>query len=497
MAGEEPKTNCEPANTPRPDPPPVGEGNGGFPPFPFSPAKRAGMRGLRAGGIRFVLILLFARSALALGPHELLVLANRNSPRSLELARLYTALRQIPESNLIELDLPGAPPLEISAGEFTRTIWEPAQQVIRNRGLDDHILAWAYSLDFPIRISATPALSLQGITFLKGSLPLPDSVQRGTYASPLFAGPDTPTLAGFPPQSLDVQRAWLGNDMPLPSMMLGFMGPNGNTREEILACLRKGLASDRTRPDGLVCIVTNTDVRSLCRQWQFEPLARELRPANITLVITNAYPAQGQDGLIGLMAGAADIPVAASRFAFRPGAMADHLTSFAAAFDGNSQTKITEWIRAGATAAAGTVTEPLSIWSKFPHARIFAIPPSGCTLLESFFQAIRCPLQILIVGEPLSAPWAPNSTLVLRGLPAAVTNRQPVTAEVQARNGEVFNRFLFLLDGHTLRPMAKAPEFTLEPAALTPGRHKLRVVAYKVGSVRSQIFAETEFEVQR
>ncbi len=416
----------------------------------------------------------------------------------MELARDYAALRHIPEINLVELDLPEKPPLEIPAGEFIRTIWEPAQNAIRKRGLEDHILAWAYSVDFPIRISATPAISLQGITFLKGKLPAPEMVSRGTYASPLFAGPDTPSLPGFPAQSFDVQHAWLGTDMPVPSIMLGFMGPNGNTREEILACLRTGINADRTRPDGIVCIVTNADVRSLCRQWEFAPLTRELKSQDITTVITNSVPTAGSVGLIGLMTGAADIPgLSSAPPPFLPGAIADHLTSFGAVFENNSQTKITEWIRAGATAAAGTVTEPMSIWSKFPHARIFALPPSGCTLLESFYQAIRCPLQILIIGEPLSAPWAPLSTLTLRGLPAAITGRTAVTGDVHSRNGEIFNRFLFLLDGRTLQPINKSPEITLDPAGLNPGHHKLRVVAYKVGSVRSQIFAEVEFEVKR
>ena len=443
-------------------------------------------------------LLLLAPSAFALGPHEVLLLANRNSPRSRELARDYAALRHVPGINLVELDLPATPPLEIPAGEFTRTIWAPAQDAIQKRGLSDHILAWAYSLDFPIRISASPALSLQGITFLKGKLPAPEMATEGTYASPLFAGPDTPSLPGFPPQSFDVQRAWLGNDMPLPSIMLGFMGSNGNSREEILNCLTNGVKADRTKPDGLVCIVTNGDVRTLCRQWEFAPLAQELRAQGLTLVITNAYPTIGQDGLIGLMTGAADIPgLSSSQLQFLPGAIADNLTSFGAAFDNNSQTKITEWIRAGVTATAGTVTEPLSVWSKFPHARIFALPPSGCTVLESFYQAIRCPLQTLVIGEPLSAPWAPTSTIVLSGLPATITTRQTITAEIHSRDGEVFSRYLFLLDGRSLRPMDKNTGITLDPAALTPGQHKLRVVAYKVGSVRSQIFLEAEFEVKR
>ena len=422
----------------------------------------------------------------------------------MELARDYAALRHIPDSNVVDLDLPTMPSLEMSPTDFNRQIWGPAQRQAHERGLDDHILAWVYSVDFPIRITTTPAMSIQGITFLRGKLPEKDAVEKGTYASPLFNGPENPSVAGFPPQSLDVQHDWLGKDMPLPSMMLGFMGPRGNSKEEILTCLRSGIQADQSMPEGAICIVTNQDIRSLCRQWEFLPAGRELKTQGITVIITNAFPlaktaSPGTIGLNGLMAGAADIPgISSGGFHFLPGAIADHLTSFGAAFDNPGQTKVTDWIRAGATAAAGTVTEPYSIWTKFPHARIFAHPPAGCTILESFYGSIRCPLQILIIGEPLSAPWLPAATLNFSGLPpgAILDKRRPVTIGIRPASGDVFNRFMFLLDGRTFQKTGKSQEVMLDPAGLSKGHHKLRVVAYRVGSVRSQAFSEIEFEVK-
>ena len=436
----------------------------------------------------------------ALGPHEVLLLANRQSPRSLELARTYAAMRQIPEVNLVALDLPASPGVEMTPAEFTARIWGPARQAIRERGLGDHILAWVYSLDFPVRITATPALSLQGLTFLKGRMPDAKQVEQGTYASPIFAGPETPRINGFPAQSLDVQSAWLGPDMPLPSMMLGYMGPTGNTREEILACLKTGVASDRTRPEGTVLILTNSDIRTQCRAWEFEPALRELTAQTISARMTHTPPVDpdGPVPLTGIMAGAAELPeIAKGQFHFRPGAIAEHLTSFGAFFDNNAQTKITEWIRAGATASAGTVTEPYSAWQKFPHARLFSFQVAGCTVLESLIQSIRCPLQILLIGEPLASPWAPRSTVTLKGLNAEVLEGPThITAEIAPCDGEVFSRFMFLVDGKTLQPSGKSPATTLDPASLPSGRHALRVVAYKVGAVRSQIFVEKTFEVK-
>jgi len=438
-------------------------------------------------------------SVSALGPHEVLLLANRKSPRSMEIARDYAAMRHIPEENLVALDLPSNPALEMSPAEFNAKIWNPACQIVRERGLDDHILAWVYSVDFPLRITATPALSIQGITFLKGKMPQKEQVERGTYASPIFAGPETPRISGFPAQSLDVQNTWLGKDMPIPSMMLGYIGPNGNTREEIMACLKTGVQSDRTRPEGTILILTNSDIRTLCRAWEFEPAIRELNTKEITAVMAPIPPTNKEAPLplSGVMAGAAELPeIAKGQFRFLPGAIAEHLTSFGAAFDSNGQTKISEWIRAGATASAGTVTEPMSIWMKFPHARVFSHQVAGCTMLESLIQSIRCPLQILLMGDPLANPWAPRSTMSIQGLQeAGLSENTTVTAKIESRNGDVFNRFMFLLDGKTLQALGKSPVATLDPATMTSGRHKLRVVAYRTGSVRSQIFVESTFSI--
>jgi uncharacterized protein (TIGR03790 family) len=444
-----------------------------------------------------VLVLsLLARSALALGPHELLVLANRNSSNSLDLARQYAILRRVPEINIVALDLPANSEIGVSPETFSRRIWGPAQAAVKERGLGDHIRAWVYSTDFPVRIQTDPPLSIQGLTFLRNQLPGGDIVSKGAYASPLFAGPDNPRIAGFPAQSLDVPAAWLGQDMPLPSMMLGVTGPNGNTKEEILACLRRGAQADGTRPAGTIYFVTNSDVRSRCREWQFAPAVRELQEQGLAAILTNSLPDTATD-ILGAMLGAAEVPMRSER-TFLPGAMAEHLTSFGASFDSREQTKITEWIRAGASASAGTVTEPYSLWTKFPHARFYAHWAAGCTTLESFYQSLRCPLQILLVGDPLAAPWAPGSTLSLRGLESG-TLQGTVTAEVRvnSRNNETFSRFVFLLDGKTLRNPSKDPTVRLDAAALKPGVHALRAVAFAVGSVHAQIFTEQPFVVGR
>ena len=164
-----------------------------------------------------------ARQAQALGPHEVVALVNRNSPRSIAVAAEFARVRRVPDCNVIKLDIPsekGDTPLSISADDFTEYIWTPANKAIRKQGIGDHILAWIYSVDFPVRISTDPPISIQGLTLTRNKAIDPDLVKKGTWPSPLFTSPAHPMGRPYPSQSFDVSRGWLGDGMPLPSMML-------------------------------------------------------------------------------------------------------------------------------------------------------------------------------------------------------------------------------------------------------------------------------------
>jgi uncharacterized protein (TIGR03790 family) len=450
------------------------------------------------GGLLGVLA---AVTAWALGPHEVLVLANANAPDSVAVARAFMTLRAVPEPNLVLLDLPASPGLEIAPEAFTAHIWEPAHSAMAERGIAGHILAWVYATDIPVAVRTDPVMSIQGLTFLRNT-PIPaQRIADGRYRSPLYAGPDTPQrgLANLA-QSLDVYKVWLGDAMPLPSMMLGVTGPGGLERAAIVACLERGAASDGTAPSGTVYFVTSDDPRSTCRDWQFRPAAAELAMRGVRGMVTNGLP-RSRD-VLGIQMGAANVDTRGLRDTFLPGAMAEHLTSYAGKFDARGQTLLTAWLAAGATASAGTVTEPRSIWTKFPNARFFVHYADGCTLLESFYQAIGSPLQILLVGEPLAQPWRRGGRIELYGAPEGETWTEPVDLEALIRDDRRsrYTRYVWLVDGRVKgdRSVAdglSARRFLVPVDSLEPGPHTVRVVAYRSGLVRVQTFAERMFRV--
>jgi uncharacterized protein (TIGR03790 family) len=91
---------------------------------------------------------------------------------------------------------------------------------------------------------------------------------------------------------------------------------------------------------------------------------------------------------------------------FVPGAIADHLTSYAGMLDKSKQMRAVEWIEAGATGSYGSVVEPCNSPQKFPHpAVVIDRYLSGETLIEAYWKSVYRPGQGVFVGEPLAAPF--------------------------------------------------------------------------------------------
>lgn len=441
-----------------------------------------------------------AAAARGLGPHEIVLLVNANSPDSREIANHYAKLRGVPLENLIHLDVPadfGGDMSMISTQQFEQLIWTPAVAAVARRNIADHILAWVYSSGFPVMIDAPKQVSLHGMTFVRGNLPAPEAIDKAGFASRLFRGPAAPAAPRGPSLSLEQFAMTLGTNLPLSSMSIGHVAPRGLPVRETIESLRFAVRSDCTRPDGAVNFVTGGDVRATARAWQPATVADELAKLGVPLVVTTNEPDRTR-GLIGLQAGLADI----DRFLdarLLPGSMAEHLTSFGAVFANDSQSKIVKWIRAGAAGSAGTVTEPYALWPKFPHTRFFVHYASGCTMLESFQQALASPLQIFLLGDPLARPYGRAQPLTLICL---TNNDEAVTGEVEfmvtgpsgvAPQGL---SLLYLLDGRSLAEAGRGTRAKLDTTKLDDGWHELRAVGYSAGNVKQQGFSTKRFAVR-
>ena len=82
------------------------------------------------------------------------------------------------------------------------------------------------------------------------------------------------------------------------------------------------------------------------------------------------------------------------------------MTSLGGDLLGESQMNSLAWLKAGATASYGTVSEPCSHWQKFPHpAVLLKHYLAGGTAVEAYWKSVAWPAQGLFIGEPLAAPY--------------------------------------------------------------------------------------------
>ncbi len=438
--------------------------------------------------VLFLPLLLLPLEGWALGPHEMLILINTNSTDSVRIGETYARLRHVPEANVIRVGV--ATGLVMTVSDFRNTIYDPVQSESRRRGVSPHILAWVYAPGFPWRIEGSPALSLTGVTFLRGMVPT-NRVASGEWLSPYFAGPDGFRERGYGSRSLDVLSEWLGPERPIAGWVLAHVGERGLTVEGAGAMLIRGMDSDSTRPDGTVYFVTNSDVRSKARLWEIPAAIKELEALGARAEFTNEIP-RGNEPMNGVFTGVASFDPHGVRFS--AGALADHLTSFGAAFDDPGQTKCTAWLEAGAAAAGGTVTEPFAFWTKFPNARLFVHYRAGCTALESYYQSLRQPLQYLPMGDPLAAPWKPQAQVTVDGLAEAIEGTErSLRIGVKSGDSTFWSAYRVYVDGRDAGGGAMGEPYPWNSAGWAPGVHELRVVAYSGGLLRHQAFAIRPF----
>ncbi|HMH75989.1 MAG TPA: TIGR03790 family protein, partial [Candidatus Udaeobacter sp.] len=183
-----------------------------------------------------------------------------------------------------------------------------------------------------------------------------------------------------------------------PAMLLA-----GQSVAEGKALIDRGVAADATFPGGPAYLLSTSDRPRNTRAAGYAMLdamkprvrverleADELRDRRDVLFYFTGLPA-----VAGL-----------ETLRFRPGAIADHLTSTGGELTGHAQMSVLRWLEAGATASYGTVAEPCNFTTKFPQpALAIARYTRGETVLEAYWKSVAMPGQGVFVGEPLAAPF--------------------------------------------------------------------------------------------
>jgi uncharacterized protein (TIGR03790 family) len=171
------------------------------------------------------------------------------------------------------------------------------------------------------------------------------------------------------------------------------------------ALIQRSMAADYSAPPGTLYLVRTTDEARNVRATAYADV--DLKLAHRLRIVQMSTPIGGDlADAVGYFTGAqhvAELPL----IHFRPGALADHLTSTGGVLQGGTQMSALSWIVQGATASYGSVSEPCNILEKFPNLSVlFEHYTHGETALEAYWKSVGMPGQGLFIGEPLARPYA-------------------------------------------------------------------------------------------
>jgi uncharacterized protein (TIGR03790 family) len=313
-----------------------------------------------------------------LGPldhRHLAIIINAADPLSETIGRAYQGARLIPPDQVIRVRFPPAK-ADLSPAEFRRI-----KRVVDSR-TPGHVQVYALAWAAPYRVGCQSITS--AFTFGLDSRVCATGC-RTTALSPLFARGD-------------VRRPWdqLGIR---PSMLLAATSPAMARR-----LIQQGVASDGTAPPGTAYLLSTGDARRNTRAAGYGRVVTAMGSRFRVRVVASDALVGAQD-VMAYFTGLA-FPVGIRTNRFRPGAVADHLTSFGGKLTDSPQMSALRWLEAGATGSYGTVVEPCNFPAKFSDpGLLLTYYRRGDTLIESYWRSVAMPGQGVFIGEPLARPW--------------------------------------------------------------------------------------------
>jgi uncharacterized protein (TIGR03790 family) len=313
-------------------------------------------------------------SASTLGPGHVGVIVNDNDPLSQKIAAYYMERRGIPPGNLIHVQLTAG--RNVMSPDRFRLILD---KIRARTPANVQVYALAWTLPYRVgcmSITTAFATGFDEAWCAKGC--------KATRESPYYDS--------------DSRRPFTDLGMR-PAMMLA-----GESLDEVRDLIERGIAADGSRPAGTGYLLSTKD-RARNVRARFYPGILLMQSDRFDLKVIQGNSLRHRPGVMFYFTGLAQVDgIDTNRY--RPGAIADHLTSAGGKLSGSSQMSSLEWLRAGATGSYGTVVEPCAFVQKFPRPDLVINRYlDGETLIEAYWKSVAWPGQGVFIGEPLAAPF--------------------------------------------------------------------------------------------
>ena len=278
----------------------------------------------------------------------------------------------------------------------------------------------------------------------------------------------------------------------LLSSMLAVTSGRGTSVREAIDYLRRAKQSDGTHPTGTIYYLMNGDVRAKTRRWAFPSAVAQLQKLGVKAELIEGILPKGKPDVMGAMIGISDFDWNASGSTILPGAICEHLTSCGGELaQYRSQTACSAFLRAGAAGTSGAVQEPYALQQKFPTPFIHVHYARGCSLGESFYQSVSGPYQLIVVGDPLCAPWLNAPVVTLNGIKANETLKGtvvliPFTVASVAGLRPDAGKFEFLVDGVLCATANPGGTCSFISREFCDGYHEVTLVGIDSGRIAAQ-----------
>ncbi|MGP1273694.1 MAG: GC-type dockerin domain-anchored protein [Phycisphaerales bacterium] len=438
-----------------------------------------------AGGILGAM--LWAGAAAGQG-HEALVITNPADLNGLWITNEYVAKRAVPPTNVLWMD-PGAASFDELVDVKHAAMFGAIESRRLGESIDYIILGpgTGYRVPAPGLVSdqCPAAVEHFGLTGAYTLAKFADLIRQGGNSSLLPNGYYT-TLDD--PRAFDAELIYEngapGGSIPTGDLFiaasLGYSGQRGVNAVTMIEMIDRSLLADPGTLFSSFSFMVTPDVpRTSPRSGLFNTAVQRIINAGGVASTINGVTLPASGSVLGLMTGDDVLDFSTTTMTLEPGSFADHLTSFAAHFDVGQQTKISEWIRQGATGSFGTVEEPCNFPDKFPAPYLHAHYYQGLTLGEAALRSLRAvPFQGYLMGDPLCRPFATGPTVSVSPPAGAVSAPFVITPSVApTRPGTSVASVRALVDGVVVASGAPGAPLTVPVAGLDDGWHELRVVA--------------------
>lgn len=306
------------------------------------------------------------------------VIVNEADPLSVQIANYYQRQRQIPQRHIIKVSFPPNRSA-LSAKEFNELYNTVKAQTPSQ--VEGYALTWAA----PYRVDCMSMTSAFTFGF--------DPSHCASGCKPTAVNPYFNQTSFHPYRDFQIR----------PSMMIA-----ATNFAQAKALIDRGVAADGTFPSGTAYLMDTTDKARNVRS-QFYSLIETYLGSRFNIVQVKGNVLENKTDVMFYITGLERVEkITTNRF--RPGAIADHLTSVGGQLTDSSQMSSLRWLEAGATGSYGAVVEPCNFPQKFPHPGIVIQSYlDGETLLETYWKSVAWPGQGVFIGEPLARPFGTKS----------------------------------------------------------------------------------------